>query len=385
MFKRITLALLVLSGLLMGAKRPGAVFLMIWPGSRPTALGGAFTAIADDASAAYYNPAGLGFQRNINLSMMHVNWLPGLYQGMYYEYLAVSAPFEKVGTFAFNGVYLTTGETEVYDSEQQLIGTYTTFDFSLGLAYGREINEKLAAGGGLKLIYSFLVPEWVLGRLPDLGITQGGQGISWAVDAGVLYKPLDNLNLGLDLQNLGPPISFTSTSDPDPLPLMLRVGVSYKPLSIMSKDTTKETYEIVGLRLTGDVSKVLIGMFSIDPPEVDSMSFGQELGYEISETWRSLGMEVSVYREILTLRVGYFFDKTGARGGFFMEDESGLSADHIGLFPLIFGSNEGKLKKVGVTFGAGVKYAGFQLDVGVDENIYDFTTTNRKFSLTYTF
>jgi hypothetical protein len=384
MLRRITIGVVLLSGLCLGAgRRPGAVFLMIWPGSRPTALGGAFSAIADDASAAYYNPGGLGFQRSIVLSMMHVNWLPGLWDDMYYEYLAVAAPFKKVGTFAFNGVYLTTGETVVQNESGTVIGTYTTFDLSMGLAYGREIAPSFSVGGGLKFIYSFLVPEWVLGRLPGLGMSEGGQGFTWAVDAGVLYKPFERFHVGTTLQNLGPPISFSANSEPDPLPLMLRMGASYKPLSVLSKDTTKEQFEIVGLRLTTDITKVLIGMFAVDPPEVDSMSFGQELGYEIGESWRSLGMEVSVYREILTLRVGYFFDKSGARGGFVLEEDN--STEHVGLFPFLFGSQEGKLTKVGVTFGAGVKYAGFQLDVGVDELIYDFPTANRKFSLTYTF
>jgi hypothetical protein len=132
MLKRMTIGLVLLVGLCFGAgRRPGAVFLMIWPGSRPTALWGAFSAIADDASAAYYNPAGLGFQKNIVISGSHVNWLPGLAEDMYYEYLAVSAPFTKVGTFAFNGVYLTTGETIVQNESGTVIGTYTTFDFSL--------------------------------------------------------------------------------------------------------------------------------------------------------------------------------------------------------------------------------------------------------------
>jgi hypothetical protein len=354
---------------------------MIWPGSRPTALGGSFSAIADDASAAYYNPAGLGFQKNIVISGSHVNWLPGLAEDMYYEYLAVSAPFTKVGTFAFNGVYLTTGETIVQDENGTVIGTYTTFDFSLGLAYGRELTPTFSVGGGLKLVYSFLAPEWVLDRL---GIDAEGSALTWATDAGVLYRPFRRLYLGAALQNLGPPISFSSEpGGRDPLPLMLRLGVSYKPLSILSKNTAQEQFEIVGLRLTGDITKVLIGMFPYDTPEADSIPFFRELGYEIEDSWRSLGMEVSIYREILTLRVGYFFDKNGARGGFVLEEDN--STEHVGLFPFLFGKQEGTLEKVGITFGAGIKYAGFQLDVGVDELIYDFPTANRKFSLTYTF
>ncbi len=383
MLKRTALLLVLMCGLLGAAAkhRPGAVFLTIWPGSRPTALGGSYTAIADDASAAYYNPGGLGFQNKVNLSIMHVNWLTGLAPDMYYEYLAVSSPFKNIGTFSFNGIYLTTGETPVVQNGQQ-IGTYTTFDFSLGLAYGRELTPKIGLGGGVKFIYSFLAPKWVIDLFPELAGTRG-QAVSWAADAGVLYKPFNNFQLGLDLQNLGPPISFSGNSDPDPLPFTLRLGATYKPLSIMSKDTGQNRYEIVGLRMTTDVSKGLIGMFAIDPPEVDSMTFAQELAYEISESWRSIGLELTVFKEILTLRAGYFFDKTGARGGFFVRDANNFD-EHIGFIPFLF-DEHGKLSKVGVTFGAGIKYAGFQLDIGIDENIYDFPTTNRKFSLTYTF
>jgi long-subunit fatty acid transport protein len=41
---------------------------MIMPGSRAQALGGAFTAVADDASAGWYNPAGLGFLKGPGVS-----------------------------------------------------------------------------------------------------------------------------------------------------------------------------------------------------------------------------------------------------------------------------------------------------------------------------
>jgi hypothetical protein len=382
MLKRTALLLVLVSGLAWGAgRRPGAVFLMIWPGSRPTALGGSFTAIADDASAAYYNPAGLGFQQGINLSLMHVNWLPELSPDMYYEYLAVGAPFKGIGTFAFNGIYLTTGKMQAQYPDGSLLAEYTPFDLAFTLSYGRELTPKVAVGGGTKIIYSLLVPDWILERL---GISGSGSALSWAVDAGVFYKPIKNLQLGAALQNLGPPISFSSDAEKDPLPLMLRLGASYKPLSIISPDTTKERFEIVGLRITGDLTKVMVGMFPYDTPEADSIPFFQELGYELEDTWRGLGLELSVFKEILTLRAGYFFDKNGARGGFLVENETG-SQEHLGLFPFLFGSSEGKLKRVGVTFGGGIKYKGFQLDVGIDEMIYDFETANRKFSLSYTF
>jgi hypothetical protein len=85
----------------------------------------------------------------------------------------------------------------------------------------------------------------------------------------------------------------------------------------------------------------------------DDESFTDQLGYELEEAWKSVGCEVSYFNDLISLRGGYFWDVTGAR--------------------------------VGPTFGGGVKVARFALDIAVDEYMYDFETSNRKFSLSYQF
>ena len=65
-----------------------ANFLEIGVGSGPTAMGDAQVALADDVSSIYWNPAGLGFLDGKELAMRHVNWLPGLADDLYYEFLA---------------------------------------------------------------------------------------------------------------------------------------------------------------------------------------------------------------------------------------------------------------------------------------------------------
>ena len=66
----------------------GAIFLLIAPGARAGGMGEAQVAVANDAYASYWNPAGLGFLEGQELAMMHVNWLPGLADDLYYEFLA---------------------------------------------------------------------------------------------------------------------------------------------------------------------------------------------------------------------------------------------------------------------------------------------------------
>ncbi len=335
--RKVLLILFLLTALVSGAgQRPGAVFLLIWPGARATALSGAFSAVADDATACYYNQAGLAFMDRTVISLQHAPWLKGLQPGMYYEYAGVTKSY-KVGTFGLNIIYLTTGETEVRNSEGIYQGTYTTFDISVGLNYGFKLTEKVGLGVGWKVIYSYLVPDWVWTRMPELGIDMGGTGLTYAFDAGVLYKPLSFLSLGGAVQNIGPNISYTESGSSDPLPYTLRLGLRLQPINS----------RVLRIALVADVTKILVGMFADE-----ENSFFENLSYEFTEAWKGVGLEIDYYN-FIKLRAGYFQDTEGRR--------------------------------TGITYGGGVKAGGFSLDVGVDQNIYDFPTTNRKFSFSYQF
>lgn len=318
------------------AQRPGAVFLLIWPGARATAMAGAFSSIADDATACYYNQAGLAFLDRQSITIQHAPWLSGLHQGMYYEYAGWAKPI-KNGTFGLNLIYLTTGPTDVIDPDGNYIGTYTTFDIAAGLNYGFKLTQKLGVGAGWKFIYSYLVAPWVFGRLPYLGIKSGGIGISYAFDAGLLYKPLQFGSLAVVLQNLGPNIGYTESGASDPLPYTLRLGLNIQPISS----------RVIKIHITGEITKVLVGMFANQ-----KNTFFENLKYEMQEAWKGAGLEINYY-DFVQLRGGYFYDYEG--------------------------------KRIGFTFGGGIKAGGFSLDVGVDEAMYDFPTTNRKFSLSYKF
>ena len=333
---RVGLFLILLSTLLFGAQRPGAVFLMIWPGARPTALSGAYAAVVEDATACYYNQAGLGFIDKTTVTLQHANWLPGLHPDMYYEYLGVTKPYKK-GTFGLSIIYLTTGKTQVTNNEGIYLGEYTTFDIAVGLNYGFTLTSKLGLGLGWKVIYSYLVPNWVFEKMPELGIEQGGTGLTYAFDTGILYKPFGFLSVAAALQNIGPDISYSESGSSDPLPYTFRAGFQFSPVNS----------KIFRVSLTADVTKILVGMFA-----QDDNSFFENLSYEFEEAWKAFGLEIEYYK-FIKLSGGYFLDTEGERKGF--------------------------------TFGGGVRAGGFSLDVGVDQAIYDFNTTNRKFSLSYQF
>ncbi len=480
-WKKAGIALIICLGIGFASENPGAVFLMIWPGARPTSLAGAFTAMAGpspaarikiksqlklrqlvpdppdssdtgeifipvvicqntsknpgdfkvfcflvdsngnrvdvssievigleagrdtalefsslvvsdtvnwtvrcstavistneipagyDAAMLYYNPGAVAFFERTNACLMHCNWLPGLWPGMYYEYLGITHNLPGRGVIGFNAIYLTTGETDVINERGEFLGRYTTFDVAPALSYAFPVLNNLGLGFTGKLIYSFLVPEWVWKVMPELGIEQGGTGITWAFDVGALYRPFEFMNVGLAVANIGPNISYTSSGESDPLPRMLRLGFAFYPVR----------NELFTLTITPEITKILVGAFSDT-----TRSFSEQWIQEWDDAWKSLGVEgeLNLGTVGVAARAGYFEDKTGQRGGVVLEKE-GLTY-HYSLRDVISRRDLGKFKSLGVTFGGGIRFMRFQFDLGVDQMIYDFPTTNYKFSFSYRF
>ena len=126
-----------------------ASFLQIGVGSRATALGGAFTATVDDATALYWNPAGLARMTAGEAVSAHSEWLGDIN----HDYLGVAFPLGG-GVVGASVTILGVPEQAVR-TELNQNGTGETFDASdlaLGLTYGRAITDRFALGGTVKLV-----------------------------------------------------------------------------------------------------------------------------------------------------------------------------------------------------------------------------------------
>jgi Type IX secretion system protein PorV len=365
------------SSLLAAGEHPGATFLLIWPTARSTALGGAMTGLAEDADAAYWNPGGLGFQEKIGFDGTYGQWLPGLYPGMGYYY--GSAGYGRsnflnrkmILNVGLNYTYLNTGKAEIIDANGNYLGEITTYDEALGIQGGLRLSDKFGVGLGVKYIH-IILPQRLDWTFPTgLG---GEPGSSFAIDIGLLYKTLHSFSAGIAFANLGskipapPQLSIPELEFYDPLPATFRIGLCYTPVD----------NEVLRLRILPELNKVLVGMF-YDP--LDTLNFGQELGYEWKEAWKSLGIEATIYN-LFTWRFGYFEDITGARGGVRVIKDN-YQEEYLSLLEYIFSRNRGHFDKIGITYGFGLNYKGyFSFDISDDHLIYDFNTSNVKFSLT---
>jgi hypothetical protein len=125
----VAVCLIALPASLQGASVSQAtlLFLKIAPGARPSGMGEAFVAIADDASATWWNPAGQAFQRGHELTMMYVRWLPQFnLSDLYYAFLSGVYEVPEWGTFGANLMFLNLGETERRDENNRDLGKFSS-------------------------------------------------------------------------------------------------------------------------------------------------------------------------------------------------------------------------------------------------------------------
>ncbi|MEO0233850.1 MAG: PorV/PorQ family protein [candidate division WOR-3 bacterium] len=336
------------------ASQAGAVFLLIYPGSRAVSLGNSYTALSDDALATYYNPAGMGLQEKKDIVLMHSPWLTALGNDMYYEFLSAVIP-TNYGVWGGSIIYLTAGEMSAEENNDPT-AVWTTFDFALSLSYSYRIKNDMSLGVTGKFIYSFLAPDWIIQKY--IGEERGGQGQSVALDFGFLKKFGEKTSIGVSLSNLGPGLKYIADGSVDDLPRTLRIGFAQTIIQnelnklIFTTDLTKV---IAGIQLdslsksdfTFELSRILEKYENMSNPESeDTLSL---LEAEFLDTWLGAGIEYTYYN-LLSLRLGYFLDYYGQRMGF--------------------------------TFGGGIMVKNsFRLDLGIDSDIYDFETSNYRISI----
>ncbi|MGH7739392.1 MAG: PorV/PorQ family protein [bacterium] len=187
----------------------GAVELKIPVGPRPIAMGGAFVAVADDANAIYWNPAGLRQLGGVALTAQYTSFI----DTVNYNYFAGALPLGNDAAVGVAAKLLTTGNEQVVDAGGNLTGssfneTYADFD----LAGALKINYYLDIGIVVKYITKSLASN---------------TASTFAFDLGALYRtPIAHLTAGMDLQNIGPGLKFVDVSDP--LPFNVKVGMAYK-------------------------------------------------------------------------------------------------------------------------------------------------------------
>lgn len=319
------LALALIAGIARasGGGSSGAEFLRVGLGARPAGLGDSFTGLADDVTAAAWNPAGLGQLERLEVTGMHMAWLGDTA----YEYLGAALPIGGWGTIALSGAYV---NVPAFDSTGGAsTATGTASDGMVALSFGGSAS-KLVPGEDYRGLFYGATVKYIFRSLggwidPGTGASAAYSGSAIAADAGMLYRYSRDVTLGASVLHLGQPVSFLG-DEADALPLTIRGGFAFRAIEAKSFEAL----------LLADVVK---------PVDADGGSFADG-------TWFGAGLEAKVFR-ILSLRAGYRKGADGARitGG------GGVS---VGMFSL-----DGAVTPLG-DFGTGWR-AGLTVKLGKAE------------------
>ncbi len=270
----IFLVLLIFSLTMAGGfKKYAGEFMNLGAGSRLTGMAGAGVAMINDASASYWNPAGLADAQGLQIQFTHSKQFISSIQ---HDYLAVSHPLKNNSTLALSVYYFTVNG--IKDSRQAYneaddkvdyskIKTFNTGDYVFYFSYGRKVNADLQYGVNAKFIYRDFNIENALG----LGF-----------DIGLQYRWFDAFRVGLMLKDVTSTMIAWSTNEKEFIPPSLRFGLSYlwqlKTLNLAVQPAADFQVLFEGRQYASQVH--------LGPVSVDSF-WGLEINYKNLLTLRS--------------------------------------------------------------------------------------------------
>lgn len=294
-----------------------AKFLAIGAGSRAVAMGGAFVATADDATAMYWNVAGLAQLERPELLVNHTRWLADIN----YTYMGLVLPMGSMGTFGVNVLAMTMGEMRVTDLG--VVGDYTgaTFNagsYAIGVAFARRLTNRFAIGANFKYINETISQASASGVALDIGT--------------IFLTPFRDIRWGVSISNFGTKLQMTGdallvlkdiapneagnnesvnavlATDRFDLPLLLRVGVAKE---LLQSDRLRLTAELDAMHPNDNTEYINAGIelgLQLVGGEVALRGGVKSLGLEQSNEEFTLGAGVMLPLQGVDLSADYAYE-----------------------------------------------------------------------------
>jgi len=264
----------------LGGQRAGistAQFLKIGVGARASAMGESFIAISDDASALYWNAAGLSQFKENELIISHNVWVVDIN----HDFIGAVYHLDDDNTFGASLTAVTMDDMPV-TTEYAPFGNGQFFgytDIAIAISYARQMTEQFSFGGSVKYI------EETLDKLKMRGVM---------IDLGKFYRTgLGSTRFAVTVSNFG--------SELAPDGQVTLVGnrevdewQSFAPPTVFRIGFAMEPYESEENRVTASIQ--------LNHPNDNSENVG-------------IGAEYA-WREMLFLRGGYRFNVDGQNFSF---------------------------------------------------------------------
>ncbi len=243
-------------------------FLKIEPSARIAAMGNAGTSVSGEASAVFFNPAGIGRLTGTDMQFSYNEWLADIM----YSFAVVSVNFGDAGTAALQMTSLNSGEIDVTTVEQPR-GTgerFTVTNFALGVSYGVMLTDRVSVGATINYINESIWHS----SLSTFGL-----------NFGVQYEIYENgPRFGASVSNFGPSAKYNGRDlyldydfdplkygDNDKIPAELRTDEFSLP-------TTFRAGVVLPFRFTEDYS-IMFSADALHPNDnEESINLGAEVG-----------------------------------------------------------------------------------------------------------
>ena len=194
-------------------------FQQVGLGARALGMGGAFVGVADDATAGFWNPAGLVQiqRRTLGASFRKMTLDRRL------GYITYCQPIRKEATISLSWTNAGVSDVMGRNEEGEITEEIKNYENVVELFFARKILNELSVGVRIGYV------QYNLANISAYGL---GFGFS------AFGKPIQKLRLGAAVENLGMKYSWTSgeywkkygllgSSSKDEFPINLRFGASY--------------------------------------------------------------------------------------------------------------------------------------------------------------
>jgi len=320
----LLILLLFISTNAFGQRQSGRVyeFLNLSQTARMTATGGyGFPVFEPDLGMSLMIPSMLSQDHENHLSLNIVDYFDDINYGT----VAISHYHDRLGHISGSLQYIDYGSFVEANEFGQITGHFSAGEYSFQIGWGRALNERLAVGSNLKLIYSSFHDHSSFGIATDVALSYHNQERLFAAS--------------LIARNMGTQISQYHSGNREPLPFDLVLGITRKlenaPFQFSLVANNLHNYD-----LTYDPPVLLPDHFSGEDEE-DEQNFQDRVGDLADNLMRHVvvGVEFTPL-ESFSFRVGYNYRRRQE-----MKVESRLST-------------------VGFSWGFGVKISRFQLNYG---------------------
>lgn len=241
-----------------------APFLEIGVGARAIAMGGAFTGTANDASALYWNPAGLAGLVQAEVVFVHSEWLADLQ----FEFAGLVLPLGNIGTIGLSVTSLHMDDMKVttIDYPRGTGEFFSANDIALGLSYSRSLTDRFSIGFNGKYINQKIWKESAQGFAIDMGtlfvtefhnmrigasLTNFGTDMRMAGDDLLVYYDLDPNKLGNNERTFA-----ELKTDSWSLPLTFQAGIA---LDLLNARQNRLTIAIDAVHPSDNTESLLLG------------------------------------------------------------------------------------------------------------------------------